>query len=371
VKIAVYCHRLTYYSGIPKVARDVIRVLQRENEITVVTSEYKEEHIPASEDTKIILAHTWLQASNAKLARFESLIKIRNGLDSLIALPKKIDADIFFEADAMYYLAYLAKRRYQIPTIVYIHCPLFATTLFNTLPCKVVRPLLPFLERKMYNSLDLILCNSIYIKSLIESKLSLEAQVLYPATDINTFKPDPVVMRDNLVLAVGIFAPHKHQLEMVQAFKEIRGDYELVLAGGIDRKYESYYQEISRMAGADDRISVIPDASPEQIVHLYQEAAVSWHMNPLEHFGIVVREAAACGVPVVAFKGGGINEAIIDSETGFLVQNQQEFIDKTLFLLKNKGTRDALGKQAREYIVKNCSFEIFSRRLKELMSSIC
>lgn len=41
--------------------------------------------------------------------------------------------------------------------------------------------------------------------------------------------------------------------------------------------------------------------------------------NDIEGFGLVVLEAASCGTPVVAARTGGIVDAVIDGETGFLV----------------------------------------------------
>ena len=38
-----------------------------------------------------------------------------------------------------------------------------------------------------------------------------------------------------------------------------------------------------------------------------------------ETSSLVVREAAACGTPVIAFPNGALAEAVIDGETGFLV----------------------------------------------------
>lgn len=48
-----------------------------------------------------------------------------------------------------------------------------------------------------------------------------------------------------------------------------------------------------------------------------------------EPFGLVMIEALACGVPVVAFRGGSVDEVIDHGATGFVVDTLEEAIDAT------------------------------------------
>ena len=44
-----------------------------------------------------------------------------------------------------------------------------------------------------------------------------------------------------------------------------------------------------------------------------------WGGLEAEGYGIVFVEAAACGVPSIAGRSGGSHEAVVDGETGFVV----------------------------------------------------
>jgi glycosyltransferase involved in cell wall biosynthesis len=43
-----------------------------------------------------------------------------------------------------------------------------------------------------------------------------------------------------------------------------------------------------------------------------------------EPFGLVMTEAMACGTPVIAFPEGSAPEIVLDGETGFVVEDEQE-----------------------------------------------
>jgi phosphatidylinositol alpha-1,6-mannosyltransferase len=49
-----------------------------------------------------------------------------------------------------------------------------------------------------------------------------------------------------------------------------------------------------------------------------------WAGLEQEGFGIVFLEAAACGVPVVAGLSGGSAEAVVDGQTGIVVEHPRE-----------------------------------------------
>jgi phosphatidylinositol alpha-1,6-mannosyltransferase len=60
--------------------------------------------------------------------------------------------------------------------------------------------------------------------------------------------------------------------------------------------------------------------------------------NDPEGFGMVAIEAAAHGIPTIAFATGGIVDAVKHKETGYLIRNQSYsmFNKFTIQLLKNK-----------------------------------
>ena len=91
--------------------------------------------------------------------------------------------------------------------------------------------------------------------------------------------------------------------------------------------------------------------------HLYVHAAFK------EAFGLVLIEAMASELPVIATNGGGNKDLIINDYNGYLLEsrNVEQFNEKIKFLLNNPAARVKLGENAidfsksfdiKEYVIK-------------------
>ena len=93
-----------------------------------------------------------------------------------------------------------------------------------------------------------------------------------------------------------------------------------------------------------------------------------WAGLEAEGFGIVFVEAAACGVPSVAGRSGGSPEAVVDGETGFVVEPRD--VDAVACALERLLGDDALrarfGTAARERASRELSYDVLAARLLPL-----
>ncbi len=119
---------------------------------------------------------------------------------------------------------------------------------------------------------------------------------------------------------------------------------------------------------------------------LYSHAAVFVCPSIYEPFGIINLEAMACETAVVASAVGGINEVVVDGETGFLVPLEQmkespfEATDPEKFardlaerineLMKNRQLRERCGKAGRKRVEENFSWAAIAEKTKALYASL-
>jgi len=86
-----------------------------------------------------------------------------------------------------------------------------------------------------------------------------------------------------------------------------------------------------------------------------------------EGLGLVFLEAESCGLPVVAGKSGGVEEAVLQAQTGIVIDIRQNAlsIDETIVeMLKNKDYALSLAKNAKERIIAEFHWD---NQLKKLL----
>jgi glycosyltransferase involved in cell wall biosynthesis len=99
----------------------------------------------------------------------------------------------------------------------------------------------------------------------------------------------------------------------------------LVIAGIIQDK--TYFQEQVEPHLDDRQIRYIGSVDVPGKNELFSRARALLHLNTIpERFGLVLAEANAAGVPVIAMDLGSCREVIEDGQTGFLVNNVSEAV---------------------------------------------
>lgn len=91
-----------------------------------------------------------------------------------------------------------------------------------------------------------------------------------------------------------------------------------------------------------------------------------------EGFGIVYSEANACGKPVIGGKSGGIEDAVIDGETGLLVEplNTDKIAGAIIRLLTDVEYAKQLGENGRRRVEKELSWEKVGERLDKILQKV-
>ena len=92
--------------------------------------------------------------------------------------------------------------------------------------------------------------------------------------------------------------------------------------------------------------------------------------DDIEGFGVVFLEANLFSKPVVAGASGGAVEAVIDQETGILVDPKSawEVAQATVSLLRSKELRDRLGRQGRLRVLQRFQWRHQAERLLEVLN---
>jgi phosphatidylinositol alpha-1,6-mannosyltransferase len=90
----------------------------------------------------------------------------------------------------------------------------------------------------------------------------------------------------------------------------------------------------------------------------------------VEGLGIVFLEASATGLPVVAGRSGGSPDAVLDGETGYLVDGTSvpEVAGRLVELLQDPELARKLGDAGREWVERAWRWDLLAQRLRGLLS---
>lgn len=212
-------------------------------------------------------------------------------------------------------------------------------------------------DRVAATRVDHYIANSNYIASRIKKYYGRDSIVIYPPVDIDRFKPtEPKKIKD-YYLFVSRLVDYKKCDLVIEAFNDLKLPL-IVIGRGPDKKRLE--------ALANSNITFMGFLSDKEIKKYYAEAK-AFVFAAEEDFGIVPVEAMAAGRPVIAFKGGGVCETVIDKETGILFEEQtpQCLIDAIKKFNPNEFDSAVIRKQAEKF-----SNERFQRELRKTINDI-
>jgi glycosyltransferase involved in cell wall biosynthesis len=124
---------------------------------------------------------------------------------------------------------------------------------------------------------------------------------------------------------VGRISPEKRVDRAIAIAKACR--IPLRIAAKVDPVDAAYFERDIRPLLDDPLITYVGEIGhDEKDAFLGNAKALLFPIDWPEPFGLVMVEALACGTPVVAFRGGSVDEIIEDGVTGYIVENLEDAI---------------------------------------------
>ncbi|HMF04728.1 MAG TPA: glycosyltransferase, partial [Acidimicrobiia bacterium] len=167
-----------------------------------------------------------------------------------------------------------------------------------------------------------------------------------------------------LVLGLSRLVPRKGFDVLIDAVAGLDARVQLVIGGaGRDAGRLHRLAGARGITGRCTFLGRVPDADLPALYGCADVFAMlcreRWAGLEAEGFGIVFVEAAACGVPSVAGRSGGSHEAVVDGETGYVVDPHDTAGVRAALqrLLGDDALRAHLGKAARARAVDELTYE--------------
>ena len=241
---------------------------------------------------------------------------------------------------------------------------------------------------------DRIVCCSRFIADRIGEVHPATAErlrVVPNGVDTRLFTPFPDRSRHRIVYA-GRLTPEKGAHVLLEAFLRVRSRYpdaQLVLAGpfwitppdqlvGSDPKAIRSWRRLGRRyptlfrkkADSNEGVFLTDHIPHKALVGMYRTASVFVHPALWnEPFGMILAEAMACGLPVVASRTGGIPEVIQDGRSGLLVDpgDADALVNAIERLFENRDLAARLGQAARHRAEEHFDWSVVAGRMADIV----
>jgi len=249
--------------------------------------------------------------------------------------------------------------------------------------------------RKIGNDVDYLTYISEYTHEKISRALSPSAasnmRRVVPGVNTTEFSPTNLTagsaLRSSIgwanrpvIVCVSRLMTRKGQDQLIQALPQVLKVVpmaSLIIVG--DGPYRKHLEKLTADLGLRDNVHFTGKVDQAQLANWYATGDVfampcrtrvgGWDVEGL---GIVFLEASATGLPVIVGNSGGAVDAVLEGETGFLVNGNDlsEIRDRLIELLANQDLAKRMGSAGRNWVAQEWTWEHSFKRLESLLSGI-
>jgi phosphatidylinositol alpha-1,6-mannosyltransferase len=314
------------------------------------------------------------QAFRVERAPERFLVPTRAMAQRVDDLAREVGADVVF-LDPMLPLGLVGPRLTASPYVVVAHGA--EITVYGRLPVSA-----SFARHVLRGAAGIVAAGE-YPAAIASRVARRDLPTLFvpPGVDTDRFRPLAPAQRREARVALGLdpdaplvvgvsrLVPRKGFDVLLDAVAGL--DHVHVAIAGTGRDHDRLVRRAQRLGG---RAAILGRVDDEMLPRLYASADVfamlcrdRWGGLEAEGFGIVFVEAAACGVPTVAGRSGGSHEAVVDGETGLVVESRDVRAVRNAIerLVADDGLRARLGAAGRVR-AEASSYDVLAGRLAPL-----
>jgi len=172
----------------------------------------------------------------------------------------------------------------------------------------------------------------------------------------------------NVIIHVGGFTfekNHKGLLNVYESLKKNNSDLELWLVG--DGPLRSEIENIVKEKNIKD---VIFFGYQTDVEYYMQQASVLVLPSIIEGLPAVILEAMYCKTPVVAYNVGGIGDLVVNKQTGWLIEknNEEAFVEAVQYILTNNV--NMITQQAFDLVSRGYDNKMIAGRFEKLYKEV-
>ncbi len=195
--------------------------------------------------------------------------------------------------------------------------------------------------------------------------------VVYAGVDLELIDSVEVNEKyENTIIFVGRLVPHKHVDHLLKVVKSLKNDIPdimlIIVGNGIEK---ANLKLLTQEYDLKNNVQFLHDLDYNKLIGEIKKSNVLALPSTREGFGMVLAEANACRIPVVAYASGGVVEVVEDGVNGYLVEplDIKKFYLQTLYLLKNFKNSTQMGINGRLIVEKNFEWDNIVEKYEKIL----
>lgn len=226
-------------------------------------------------------------------------------------------------------------------------------------------------DYKRAQNVDLFIVNSKNVGKRVEKFYRRnDYKVVYPPVNVERYKPlKDVPLKGRYYLTGGRMTSAKNFDLIIKAFNKLKIPLKIYGGGILEEKLKSLASENTRpqkpgASATGGQVEFVGKVSDSRLVELYQSAKAFIAAQKDEDFGMTVIEAMAAGIPVIAYRGGGYEESVIEGKTGIFFDKLtvESLIKAVTKFEKNKWDKKLIQKHSKKFSKEN-----FVKKIKKVI----
>jgi glycosyltransferase involved in cell wall biosynthesis/2-polyprenyl-3-methyl-5-hydroxy-6-metoxy-1,4-benzoquinol methylase len=201
-------------------------------------------------------------------------------------------------------------------------------------------------------------------KKVLKVRYGVDLDQFYP----NTSKTDSETPTILYIGAIGFQKGIPYLLEAAQALRTKGKKFRLKLIGRFEKDFESWLNSSPLRSEIDEHIPFVPN---HELVSHFHRADMFVQPSMQEGLALVIAEAMACGVPVIASENTGASEFVDAGENGAIVPagDADTLASAVADLLDDPAHAKSLGKAAAEK-AKTFGWDLYGATIEKTYTAI-
>lgn len=251
-----------------------------------------------------------------------------------------------------------AARQYGLPLIFTFHTLYEQYVHYLPVAQQTTKLMVQTIGRDFCNRCDLVIAPSRLVENYLrEIGVTVKVAVIPTGIDLKEFEDTDsrwlqtnfqVSPTERILLFVGRLGKEKNIIFLLESFYRVQqeiSDLRLVIVGGGPQEEE--LRRLCIKLGIDGKVIFTGVLPRNQLVHCYAAADLFVFPSVTETQGLVIAEAKAAGLPVVAIRAFGAAEMVRHGEDGFLAEHSQDsFTGSIIRLLQDRSLYEKMSRNA-------------------------